>query len=535
VTEVVKTETAGTVVGPPITAGTVTSLVETQINTAVRQSAERLNVVVILLDDVGREEIGWYGLGADVAPTPRLDGFRAKGVTFTNAYAYPICGPTRAAVHTGVYGKGTGLAANIEADDTWYRLADSNVLLPEILSIGCGVGLYARGTFGKWHMCGYQGQDSHPFDNGYARFFGCIPNAGSDESLGYYNGHGHFRWRKVTGPTASAYVPAGYDPATYPGYPDAFAYDYTTWDASTNVRDALAWINTRTTPFICYLPLNPPHSPFERPPNTILDNVGVGATGTNIDLVSSTTKTALDGAGLGVGEVAAVGQERLVFKANLEAVDTLIGLLYDRMDPTKRASTVFVVWGDNGTPATVIQSPYDPLHAKRTLYEQGLWVPALIFSDSPVITAPNRNSSALVHAVDLCRTIGDLCLVDWSLLDETVARDSISLVPILRNPSASSPRTRIYAELFSPLGGPPDSDAWYTVLSDGTYKVFFSPGGTIRFFRIGTTPGFSTGLPGYREMDADDYMTVSQSTWPAAVQSAYATLSSEIVAVMAEP
>jgi arylsulfatase A-like enzyme len=62
------------------------------------------NVLVILMDDVGRD-----ALGVDDAPyaqlaaiaTPRIDQLRTQGVTLRNLYATPVCAASRAAIETG--------------------------------------------------------------------------------------------------------------------------------------------------------------------------------------------------------------------------------------------------------------------------------------------------------------------------------------------------------------------------------------------------------------------------------------------------
>ena len=67
---------------------------------AANRTAERLNVVLILVDD-----LGWMDLscqGSDYFRTPRIDSLANQGMRFTDAYAAcAVCSPTRAAVMTG--------------------------------------------------------------------------------------------------------------------------------------------------------------------------------------------------------------------------------------------------------------------------------------------------------------------------------------------------------------------------------------------------------------------------------------------------
>src|SRR6478609_3998767 len=61
---------------------------------------ERPNIVVILADDLGVNDLHCYG--RDEHQTPNLDRLAKEGARFTTAYcAQPICSPSRAALMTG--------------------------------------------------------------------------------------------------------------------------------------------------------------------------------------------------------------------------------------------------------------------------------------------------------------------------------------------------------------------------------------------------------------------------------------------------
>lgn len=62
------------------------------------------NVVVILIDDLGINDIGAYGGGMPNVPTPHIDRLAAGGVRFDRGYAAnATCAPSRAALLTGRY------------------------------------------------------------------------------------------------------------------------------------------------------------------------------------------------------------------------------------------------------------------------------------------------------------------------------------------------------------------------------------------------------------------------------------------------
>ena len=53
------------------------------------------NILVIVSDDQGYADVGFNG--GKAVPTPHLDALAASGMRFTNAYAMPVCSPTRCA------------------------------------------------------------------------------------------------------------------------------------------------------------------------------------------------------------------------------------------------------------------------------------------------------------------------------------------------------------------------------------------------------------------------------------------------------
>ncbi len=74
---------------------------------AVPPSQRPPNIVLILADDLGFNDITFHGGG--VVPTPHIDSIAREGVTFTQAYAgTAACAPSRAMILTGRYGTRTG-------------------------------------------------------------------------------------------------------------------------------------------------------------------------------------------------------------------------------------------------------------------------------------------------------------------------------------------------------------------------------------------------------------------------------------------
>ncbi|MHC4350953.1 MAG: sulfatase-like hydrolase/transferase, partial [Planctomycetota bacterium] len=70
------------------------------------------NVVLIIADDAGYNEIGYTG--DNPFQTPRIDALAASGIRFTNGYVTcPLCSPSRAGLVTGLYQQRFGYEHNI--------------------------------------------------------------------------------------------------------------------------------------------------------------------------------------------------------------------------------------------------------------------------------------------------------------------------------------------------------------------------------------------------------------------------------------
>jgi arylsulfatase len=84
-------------------------------------AADRPNIVVVLVDDLGFSDIGPYG---GEVPTPYLDRLAARGVRFTQAYNAARRSPTRASLLTGLYPHQAGMGwldDRVEADSKGIR------------------------------------------------------------------------------------------------------------------------------------------------------------------------------------------------------------------------------------------------------------------------------------------------------------------------------------------------------------------------------------------------------------------------------
>lgn len=118
------------------------------------------NIVLVLADDLGINDLGCYGRAEH--RTPNLDQLAAQGMRFTCAYAaQPICSPSRAALLTGkcparlhltnyLPGRPDAPSQVLLQPQIEGQLPTEEITLAELLRDSG----YATGLFGKWHLGG---------------------------------------------------------------------------------------------------------------------------------------------------------------------------------------------------------------------------------------------------------------------------------------------------------------------------------------------------------------------------------------------
>ncbi len=145
--------------------------------TGPSRTRRRPNVVVLLADDLGYQDIGCYG---GPVRTPTLDHLAAEGVRFTDFYAgAPVCGPSRAVLLTGRHHARTGMYGNVIFKDYQKpHLLEREATLPEVLKAHG----YATAHFGKWHlgMPARNVKKPTPAEHGFDYWFGM--NSGAHPS-----------------------------------------------------------------------------------------------------------------------------------------------------------------------------------------------------------------------------------------------------------------------------------------------------------------------------------------------------------------
>lgn len=305
----------------------------------------RPNIILIMVDDMGRDWVSCYG---SEHQTTNVDRLAKEGLRYTTVWSTPICTPTRVTLLTGQYPFRHGWVQHYDVPRWGGRGLDWDrytTFAAAIRDAG-----YATGVGGKWQINDLRSQPD------------ALKRHGFDEHCvwtGAEKGHAETEDRYFNG-----YIMTNGKRETVPYGPDAvndFAIDF--------VR------RHKDEPFLFYYPMLLAHGPF-------------GSTPLNKD--KAPTEKAEQYAGY------------------VTYMDRLVGRLIDAVDEAGiRDRTMIVFTGDNGssTAGTLNDEPYNKGKGQRA--DWGVHVPFIVRAPF-LIPQPGLYSTDLVDFTDLYPTFAEL-------------------------------------------------------------------------------------------------------------------------------
>ncbi|MDZ7765869.1 MAG: sulfatase-like hydrolase/transferase [Melioribacteraceae bacterium] len=132
------------------------------LNGCAEKENTKWNVVFILADDLGWNQVNYHGFG--FYETPNIDRIAEAGIQFTDAYsASPVCSPTRASLMTGKNPARLHMTDYIPGSPYPYAKLNRPPVPEFLLTEGLPVKEktlaepfkehgYVTGHFGKWHL-----------------------------------------------------------------------------------------------------------------------------------------------------------------------------------------------------------------------------------------------------------------------------------------------------------------------------------------------------------------------------------------------
>lgn len=401
-----------------------------------------MNVLLIVIDDVGKEVIGGTGPGGTdlggagtyiLPSTPNIDAMIAAGCLFANFRVAQLCSPTRAACLTGRHPERTGVM-DIIRDTSPSVSTQPDLQLSEQTLAKCFKSQgYETGIFGKYHLAKSDGeQNRHPalmgFDAACVNMYN-LANSGRHTVEGVEYREGYYASPMIFG--------AGLD---------SYGEERTlcTFHTSHVVTMAKRWINSRRGDWFCYVPFFGAHAPFINNSTTVSAPFAINAPPTS--LYDSATWTHAQDATDPDSNPAQVVH---AFRAHIEALDTEIGRLLQGID---YADTLVCLFCDNGSSSTTLALEEHPTlglytgsHGKDSPYEPGITSPLVL--RGPGVSAGIRYEK-LASVVDVFPTLLTLAGCD---LPTGVTLDGVSLADQCAGSTAVA-RTFSFSEWGQPNG-----------------------------------------------------------------------------------
>jgi arylsulfatase A-like enzyme len=425
-----------------------TATVLGMVGRAHAEQPRRLNLIVILIDDMGWRDLGCYG--SSFYQTPHIDRLAAQGMRFTQGYAAcPVCSPTRASILTGRYparlhltdwlpGRTDRPSQKLLRPRIQQHLPLDEVTLAQALKpLG-----YVSASIGKWHLGG--GADYLPERRGF------------DVNVGG---------------TQTGSPPGGYFKFQTPTLKARNDREYLTDRLTEEAEQFIARNHDR--PFFLYLAHYAVHIPLQAKKDVIA----------KYEARAKATEA----------------QHNALYAATVEAVDDSVGRIMSKLDELKLADrTVILFTSDNGG-LSVKEGPHTPATSnaplragKGYLYEGGIREPLIV--RWPGVVRPGSVCDVPVLSTDFYPT---LLQIAGGKADPDRVIDGVSLVPLLRG-TGGLKREALYWHYphYSNQGGKPGG-----AVRQGDYKLIESyEDGRLELYNLkddlGETTDLSAKLPG---------------------------------------
>ena len=414
--------------------------------------AERPNVVVVFIDDMGWGDLSCFG--GESVKTENVDRLAGEGIRFTHFYVNaPICSPSRCAITTGQYPQRWRITSYLAHRGANHKRGMAQWLdpaAPTLARLLHRAG-YATGHFGKWHLGGQRDVGEAPL----------ITEYGFDASLTNFEGLGP----RVL-PLCDAFD--GRPPRKHALGSDNLGRGQTTWRDRSLVTESfvartLAFVKRAEAdgkPFYVNVWPDDVHSPFYPPKARRGD-----------------------------------AAKRTLYHGVLDTMDEQLGALFDyiRTRETLRDNTLVLIASDNG-PESGAGSAGPFRGVKGMLYEGGIRSPLIVWGPGIVDEAKRgtKNDTTVLAAMDL---VPSLLAIAGTDKPAGVEFDGLELADVLVGKS-NEPRDRpVYWR--RPPDRPGDKNERWPDLAmrEGNWKFLMQyDGSAAQLYDLSADPGETKNL-----------------------------------------
>lgn len=338
------------------------------------------NIILIMVDDLGVETIGSYG--GTSYKTPFIDAMAAQGAKFENAFAQPLCTPSRVQIMTGQY--------NVRNYAVFGKLGRNQITFANLLK-DAG---YKTAIAGKWQLGKEQDSPQH---------FGFEESCLWQHMLGATDKNGNDT--RYSNPVLEINgVPKHFDEGQ-------FSTDITS-DFLMNFME-----RNQDQPFFAYYPMIITHCPFVPTPDS-----------KDWDPTSPGSPT-YKGDAKYFGDMVAY-------------MDKTVGKIIAKVDEMGLSEeTIIIFTGDNGTDQPVVSMYRGNEYpgGKKFTTENGIHVPLVVKWDNKI--APGTESDDLIDFSDFLPTLMNIAGVK---IPKDIPIDGVSFLPQLMG-DKGKPKDWIYS------------------------------------------------------------------------------------------
>jgi arylsulfatase A-like enzyme len=468
----------------------------------VAHAAGKPNILFIILDDVGIDQMSLFGFGGKpTAKLPNIAKLAKRGVKFSNVWAMPECSPSRASFFTGRYPIRTGVqSAIVDNHLPQSYMSSYETTIPRVLTKAG----YVSALIGKYHL----GSEKDPAGNcapstrGWQQFVGIMTpgppsidtTAGGGDPSGtqacgyfqtsaegacYTQKEGVTNCKQITVDNAEANtspsrtclqkgglfrpnLSCGQSPPTADDFSNYNSYYVWPKTATTGPR-AADWITdgNKCEPRTDRRYMTEAQS--VRAARWWNEQIGPRM----MTVAYNTIHTPFQKAPTDIvpdprdkaSTCDPLTPDRPLINNMLESADVEIGRMLADMglgtlaaDGSTLATldlrnTVVIVVGDNGSLGGTVRvlDGFDPSRSKATVYQTGVWVPLIV--SGPIVSQPGRDVDELINIVDLFGLFGDIAGVEAKdIVPPSHTLDSKPIMPYLTAVDAPPVRATNFVE-----------------------------------------------------------------------------------------
>lgn len=390
------------------------------VGQALAVTGDKPNIIFILADDLGFNQLGCYG--DTPIKTPNLDRLAGRGIRFTQAYAgNTVCSPSRVSLFTGRDGR---LMAN---NSNTVQLRDIDVTIGHVLKHAG----YDTALFGKYSI-GSQMGVTDPLAMGFDTWYGMY------SILEGHRQYPHILWRD--GKKLRIEANEG-------GKKGAYAQELFTQEAINYISEP------RENPFFVFLAFSSPHAELGAPAEYVKQYEGQFA------------ETAYSGMSTGSpsDKYAWYYPERVekphaTLAAMVTALDTYVGRIVATLEAQGKLDDSLIVFSSDNGPhdegggdPTFFKASAPFKGMKRDVYDGGIHVPMIVHWPA-AITRPRVDDTPWAFA-DVLPTLADVAGVSLHSVPR-VKTNGVSIGTLLRDEPGTLPPRTLYWEFGKQAGDP---------------------------------------------------------------------------------